>query len=90
MPAAKPYRFHPQAWQDIESADDWYRARSPDSSVRFLSAVLDGLEEIARAPRRWPTYLHGTQRFILYRFPFSIIYREELSAISIIAIAHHK
>ncbi len=79
MPAAKPYRFHPQAWQDIESAD-----------VRFLSAVLDGLEEIARAPRRWPTYLHGTQRFILYRFPFSIIYREELSAISIIAIAHHK
>jgi plasmid stabilization system protein ParE len=90
MPAAKSYRLHPQAWQDGETADDWYRERSADASVRFLSAVFDGLEDVKQFPRRWPKHLHGTQPFMLYRFPFSIIYREELSAISIIAIAHHK
>jgi plasmid stabilization system protein ParE len=90
MPASKPYRFHPQAWLDLETADDWYRERSADASVRFLSAVYDGLEKIVRSPQRWPKHLRGTKRFILHRFPFSIIYREESSAINVVAIAHHK
>jgi hypothetical protein len=33
MPKSKPYRLHPQAWLELEAADDWYRERS---------AFLDG------------------------------------------------
>jgi putative addiction module component (TIGR02574 family) len=33
MPRSKPYRLHPQAWLELEAADDWYRERS---------AFLDG------------------------------------------------
>jgi plasmid stabilization system protein ParE len=90
MPVNKPYHFHPQAWRELEAADDWYRQQSLETSIRFLSAVYDGLESVAQQPQRWPKYFHGTQRFILYRFPFSIIYRDELFSISIIAVAHHK
>lgn len=90
MPGNKNYRFHPQAWQEVEAADDWYRTRNPEASVRFLSALYDGLENIARWPRRWPVYYQGTRRFLLHRFPFSIIYREEADALSILAVAHHK
>src|SRR5262249_18875512 len=90
MPTSKPYRFHPAAWSDLETADDWYHAHSTDASLRFLSAVYDGLEKIARWPQRWPKHVLGTQRFILHRFPFSIIYREELLTTSIVAIVHHK
>jgi toxin ParE1/3/4 len=90
MPASKPYRFHPQAWQEVEAAETWYRQRNPEASVRFLSAIHDALEGLARWPQRWPIYRHGTRRFILYRFPFSIIYRDEDTSVSVVAIAHHK
>ena len=56
MPESKPYRFHPEAWQEFEAADDWYRERSFESSIRFLSAVYDGLEQISQWPQRWPRH----------------------------------
>jgi plasmid stabilization system protein ParE len=90
MPGSRPYRFHPQAWQEVEAADDWYRQRNPEASVRFLSALYDGLENIARWPNRWLRYQLGTRRFILYRFPFSIIYRVEPTELSVVAVSHHK
>ena len=42
------------------------------------------------APHRWPKYLHGTRRFVLNRFPFSVIYLDDPDAVIIIAIAHSK
>jgi toxin ParE1/3/4 len=90
MPGSKLYRFHPLAWQELEAADDWYRQRSPEASIRFLAAVYDALESVARWPKRWPKYLLGTHRFILYRFPFSIVYRDESATVSIVAFAHHR
>ena len=90
MPESKPYRFHPEAWQEFEAADDWYRERSSESSIRFLSAVYDGLEQISQWPQRWPRHLHGTRRLVLRRFPFSLIYRERLFTVDVIAVAHHK
>jgi plasmid stabilization system protein ParE len=52
MPASKPYRFHPQAWQEVEAAESWYRQRNLEASTRFLSAVYDALETLARPPQR--------------------------------------
>jgi len=43
---------------------------------------------IERAPSTWPTYDHDTRRFLLRRFPYSVIYRVEPSRIVIVAIAH--
>ena len=54
MPGSKLYRFDPQAWLELEAADDWYRQRNPEASVRFLAAVYDALETIAQWPQRWP------------------------------------
>jgi len=89
MPASKPYAFHPEAWREMEGADNWYRERSPDASVRFLEAVYDALESIAQGPTRGPKYLHGTRRFLLYRFPFSIVYLDGAD-LRIVAVVHHK
>ena len=77
MPASKPYRFHPAAWEEFEAADDWYAERSPDASLGFLSAIADALDNIRSAPRRWPPYLFRTRRFVLQRFPFSVIYLDD-------------
>jgi plasmid stabilization system protein ParE len=90
MPASKPYRFHPQTWQEVEAAEAWYRQRSYEASVRFLLEIYDALENLTQWPQRWPFYQYGTRRFVLHQFPFSIIYRDESAAVSIVAIAHHK
>ncbi len=90
MPARKPYHFHPEAWAEFEAAADWYQERRQETSIRFLSAVYDGLETIAIWPDAWPQYHYGTRRFILHRFPFSIIYLEKSSSVNVIAVAHHK
>jgi plasmid stabilization system protein ParE len=88
MPPAKPYHFHPEAWQEFETADNWYGQQSPDTSIRFVAAIYDALEDIARWPQTWPAHLHGTRKFVLQKFPYAVIYREKESAVQILAIAH--
>lgn len=90
MAESKPYRLHPEAWLEIEAGDDWYLQRSVDASAEFIAAISDAFESISQAPGRWPKYLHGTRRFVLHRFPFSIIYLDDPDVLSIIAVAHSK
>ncbi len=90
MAESETYRLHPEAWLEIEAADDWYLQRSLDASAGFIAAVSDAFESISQAPQRWPKYLHGTRRFVLHRFPFSIVYLDAPGALSIVAVAHNK
>jgi plasmid stabilization system protein ParE len=90
MTDAKDYRFHPLAWQEVEEADRWYFSHSYEVSLDFLGDLYAAMEDIARAPRRWSTYLYGTRRLVIQRFPFSVIYLDEPDLITIIAVAHGK
>jgi toxin ParE1/3/4 len=90
MPKRKQYRFHPEAWLELEAADEWYLSRSIDASIAFLSDVDEALDDISQAPNRWPNYLHGTRRLVLHRFPFSIVYLDDPEIVTIIAVAHSK
>jgi plasmid stabilization system protein ParE len=90
MSASKPYRIHPEAWLEIEAADNWYVERSVDASANFIAAISEGFENISQAPRRWPRHLHGTRRLVLQRFPFSIIYFDDPAVVNVVAVAHGK
>lgn len=90
MAASKSFLVHPLAWEEIDAADQWYFQRSPEASDTFIVEITQAFERISQTPRLWPNYLHGTRRVILHRFPFSVVYLEEESAISVIAVAHHK
>ncbi len=90
MPRRKPYRFHPEAWLELEAADEWYLSRNIDPSIAFLSDVDEALDDISRAPNRWSNHLHGTRRLVLQRFPFSIVYLDDPDIVTIIAVAHSK
>jgi toxin ParE1/3/4 len=87
---SKPYRLHPEALLEIEAAHDWYLQRSMDASVEFLVEISAALEAIPQAPSRWPKFLHGTRRFLLDRFPFSIIYLDDPDFVSFVAVAHSR
>jgi toxin ParE1/3/4 len=88
MQVNKPYHFHPEAWAEFETAEAWYRERSPDAGLRFLAAVYEALDDISQRPQTWPTYLHGSRKFVLRQFPYAVIYREKESSVEILALAH--
>jgi|SRR5579862_467880 len=88
--ASKPFRFHPEAREDFRDAIRRYRARSTIASVEFRTTVSGAIRNVAHAPQLWPKFLQGTRRFVLHRFPFSLIYLDDHDVVTIIAVAHSK
>jgi len=77
-----------QAVTDAEAAVRWYAERSATAARRF-SADLDAAESaIFERPEAWLRGADGTRRYLLRRFPFSVVYRVEPSRILIVAVAH--
>ncbi len=85
---SKPFLFHPEANADFRDAIQWYWDRSPSIASEFRASISGLVEEIASVPGRWPRYLHGTRRFVVPRFPYSIIYLDDPDVVTIIAVAH--
>ena len=57
--------------------------------VEEFSADFDAAESaIAKLPEAWPRYEQGTRRYLLRRFPFSVVYRVESRRVLIVAVAH--
>lgn len=58
--------------------------------MEFLTAVRDAVQLIARTPGAWQASEHGrdVHRFVMERFPFTIVCTELADEILIIAIAH--
>ncbi len=74
----------------MRDAIGWYRSRSPSVAAEFRVVASEMIRQIIKAPQRWPKYLQGTRRFVLHRFPFSIIYLDDPDTVSIVAVAHNK
>ena len=87
MPS-RAVELHPEALSDARAAYGWYYARNPSAAAAFLVEIDRAVEEILEAPERWPRFLHGTRRFVLRRYPFSVVYRLTDPTILIIAFAH--
>ena len=80
--------IHQGAQIDFRGAYDWYFERNPEAAASFTQEVEASLATIAENPSMWPSYIEGTRRRVLRRFPFSIVYRVKESNILIVAFAH--
>jgi|SRR6478609_752388 len=80
--------YHQGAIADIKSAVSWYQKRSRKAALDFIEELNRATQTIREAPERWPGGKNDTRRFLLWRFPFAIIYSEEESTITIWAVAH--
>lgn len=86
MPRALEYLD--EALEEAEAAARWYAERSPTAALAF-SEELDAAESaIVRLPEAWPPFDLGTRRYLLRRFPFSVVYRLESERVLIVAVAH--
>jgi plasmid stabilization system protein ParE len=86
----KPIRVHPEARAEARKAVLWYLEQSESAAIGFSAELQDVFLAIRKDPQLYPKYLHGAQRNVLDRYPFSVIYCELLDAIQIIAVAHAK
>jgi plasmid stabilization system protein ParE len=86
----KPLKYHPAASREIMAAHAWYLRQSVPAADGFYEELLPVLDRVQERPRLYPPHLYGAQRVVLDRYPFSIVYRELLHEIQIVAVAHAK
>lgn len=76
------------ALADAEDAARWYAELSDAAGGAFVDELEHAIAAIQRMPASWPRFVHGTRRFLLKRFPYSIVYRANDHRIVIVAVAH--
>lgn len=89
MPPIK-ISFHPKAAEEVEAARRWYAERSPMAATVFFSELDLAIKRVRESPLRWPRYGKSAHRYVLPRFPFSVIYRVKKEVVEVVAIAHHR
>jgi toxin ParE1/3/4 len=82
--------FHPEADEELASAQEWYRQRSEVAAQAFAIEIDKAVRMIIESPERWPVVRAGERRFVLTRFPYSILYRIRSDEVFITAVAHQK
>lgn len=76
-----------KAVADAEDAARWYAERSENAAAAFVDKFEQAIAAIQRMPATLPSFDHGTRRFLLKRFPYSVVYRADDIRIVVIAVA---
>ena len=90
MASRVPVRLHPLAEQEALAAFRWYEERNALVAKILLIEFEAAMDRIAESPGRWPRISGRYRRFVLGRFPFSIVYRLRGGCVEVIALAHHR
>jgi toxin ParE1/3/4 len=82
--------FEPGGQQDLVGATRWYlREAGPARADKFQTEIRRVLSLLQRMPAIGTPSRHGVRKFLLRRFPYTIVYRDEVNLIRVIAVAHH-
>ncbi len=81
--------FHPDVYHELKNSYEWYENQANGLGDNFLSELEEAYQVIVELPGTWPKFKKGFRRFILTKFPFSVIYKETPQSIFIVAIMHN-
>jgi len=81
--------FHPDVSSEIKASYDWYQEQANGLGEDFLNELEYSYQAIVEFFDTWPKFSKDFRRFILSRFPFSIIYRKNNESVYVVAIMHH-
>jgi toxin ParE1/3/4 len=84
----KPLLVEEEAELELFGSVAFYEERMPGLGLDFEAATRRALKIIASAPERGPVGKHGTQRYVMRRFPFIVHYLDKPDKIWIVAFAH--
>jgi plasmid stabilization system protein ParE len=85
----KNENIHPEALNELEAAAHWYDDQRETLGNELLDEVKQARRYVAESPESCPRYIFRTRRFVLRRFPYSVVHRIRDDEIQIVAFAHH-
>jgi hypothetical protein len=81
--------FHPDVALEVKSSYEWYEEHAVGLGEDYLTELESAYETIMELPNTWPKFNRKYRRFLLSKFPFSIIYRPNNNSIYIVAVMHN-
>ena len=81
--------IYPEAEDEIKASVDWYEEQAGGLGVDFISELDRAINSIKTLPDVWPKYQIHYQKFLLSRFPFSVVFEVEEHQIVVYAVMHN-
>ena len=81
--------FHPDIELEVKASYQWYQNQADGLGEDFLKELEKAYETIVELPNTWPKFQIGFRRFLLSKFPFSVIYKVIGNSIFVVAIMHN-
>lgn len=82
-------RFHPGVSSEVKTSYTWYQEQAEGLGDDFIDELEFAYQAIAELPKTWPLFQKSFRRFLLSKFPYSVIYREKDNFIYIVAVMHN-
>ena len=79
--------YHPDAEAELAEAARFYERKLPGLGARFRAESDSAVARILQTPDRWRILEKDIRRFLMGRFPYSILYRIE--EVRILVVKHH-
>jgi plasmid stabilization system protein ParE len=83
-------KLHPLAENDLKIALNYYFEISPKLEQKFLSYIDRKFNIILNSPNLYPYETETSQKVVLEKFPYIIIYEQYEDIIMILALFHTK
>jgi len=81
--------YHPDAEAELAEAARFYERKMPGLGTRLRAECDSAVARILQTPNRWRVLEKDIRRFLMGRFPCSILYRIEGEEVRILVVKHH-
>ncbi len=81
--------FHPDIALEVKESYKWYQEQASGLGDDFLHELEGAYEAIEALPETWPKFQRGFRRFLLSKFPFSVIYSSKQTPPYVVAVMHN-
>ncbi|GAB6039491.1 type II toxin-antitoxin system RelE/ParE family toxin [Endothiovibrio diazotrophicus] len=83
------YVFHPAAESEHLETVAYYESKRPGLGAEYLAEFEAAMGGVCQFPHRYPiAFSADIRRKRMERFPFAILYREQVGIVQVLAVAH--
>jgi plasmid stabilization system protein ParE len=79
---------HESADEELIAAAVFYESRETDLGQEFLQELSQGFRRIREHPFSYSIHFDEYRRYLMDRFPYSVVYRIENQLLLVFAVAH--
>jgi plasmid stabilization system protein ParE len=83
-----PVELDPRAEEEARVAFLWYLERSERAAAAFEREIERAIERIGQSPEVYPITEDELRRYLLDRFPYTVLYAIGPANVRIVAISH--